>query len=843
MRLGRVAAVVLVGCAAHASLASPAASGSTGGGSPSGMRASLLATPRGAPRAAHVGLTHTGRVDPIVDAVVPLPVTGAVDLAVDPTSGRVLVTGGDTVFVFAAGGSLVASLGGLGRPRGAVVVGGVAHVADAAGGRIVLIDVASARVSGSVALAPGSTPGDLVWSGGRLWFGDDGGNLVGVDPVTGTQLDAAPTGRTAPLRLVGDDRTPGRVFVLDALGGSVWSTASSPPTLASSGLACGGGFVHGAASAAAVHPGGGAFLRASIDAPPVATDADGVCTSGDPYVAPPTVALAATAAAGGLVAASGTGLHPLVALFALGAPNAFRSFALPAGTQPPRHMAFSPDGTVLYGLSDAPSGPGLVVARTIDTGIPTLVDVDPPYASSLGGNRVTIRGTNLLSAYEVTIGGVLGADLVVRSSSEVDVTVPALEPGVRPVVVRNSIGASVPTADAFVLVSRELGGLGEFTPAGPVRLLDTRDGTGVGASGAVPGGGEVALRVLGVAGVPVDGVAAVVLNVTVTDPTSPGYLTVYPTGAARPLASNLNFERGRTVPNLVVARVGPGGGVSLFNSSGSTHVIADLAGWFSAADGPRGSRFHPIAPVRVIDTREGDSGPLPGRWSLWFDLMSGAPADAPPARAWVLNVTATEATAATFVTAYPWGAGAPPVVSNLNVARGQTVANLVVVSGSGLRGGVVALYNNAGAVHLVVDVVGWFDGEGFIEAGRFVPLDAPVRRFDTREAASVVGGSTLDVTVAGWGGVPHADYVDGVVANVTATDATAPTYVTVHPVGVARPLASSLNLGVGATVPNLVFARTGDDGGVAFFNAFGRTQLIADVIGWFTSPLGAFGLP
>jgi hypothetical protein len=40
---------------------------------------------------------------------------------------------------------------------------------------------------------------------------------------------------------------------------------------------------------------------------------------------------------------------------------------------------------------------------------------------------------------------------------------------------------------------------------------------------------------------------------------------------------------GGTVPNLVVARLGAGGKVSLYNgSAASVHLIADVAGWYGA---------------------------------------------------------------------------------------------------------------------------------------------------------------------------------------------------------------------------------------------------------------------
>ena len=72
------------------------------------------------------------------------------------------------------------------------------------------------------------------------------------------------------------------------------------------------------------------------------------------------------------------------------------------------------------------------------------------------------------------------------------------------------------------------------------------------------------------------------LNVTVTEPASGGFLTAWPSGEARPLVSNLNFVPSQTVPNLVVVKVGTDGKVNLYSSGGPVHVIADVAGWFVA---------------------------------------------------------------------------------------------------------------------------------------------------------------------------------------------------------------------------------------------------------------------
>jgi hypothetical protein len=70
-----------------------------------------------------------------------------------------------------------------------------------------------------------------------------------------------------------------------------------------------------------------------------------------------------------------------------------------------------------------------------------------------------------------------------------------------------------------------------------------------------------------------------VLNVTVTQPTAPGYLTVYPRFETRPLASNLNFNPRDTVPNLVATADDTG--IAVYNgSSGTVHVVVDEEGYF-----------------------------------------------------------------------------------------------------------------------------------------------------------------------------------------------------------------------------------------------------------------------
>jgi hypothetical protein len=253
-------------------------------------------------------------------------------------------------------------------------------------------------------------------------------------------------------------------------------------------------------------------------------------------------------------------------------------------------------------------------------------------------------------------------------------------------------------------------------PLVPARLLDTRPGTatidGVSAgAGAVAGDATASLVVTGRGGVPPTGASTVVLNVTVTSPTAPGFVTVWPNGDARPNASNLNFTPDQTVANLVITKVGLDGRVRLFNSSGATHLIVDVMGWFGAD-----SELHSLLPARLLDTRPGGAtidgtftggseGSPVGRnrpYELVVTGRGGVPATGVAAVA--LNVTVTEPLASSFLTVWPTGF-VRPNASSLNYSAGKTVANMVIARVG--ANGSVSFYNSVLTTHLIVDVVGW----------------------------------------------------------------------------------------------------------------------------------------
>jgi hypothetical protein len=370
---------------------------------------------------------------------------------------------------------------------------------------------------------------------------------------------------------------------------------------------------------------------------------------------------------------------------------------------------------------------------------------------------------------------------------------------------------------------------GAYTALPPTRLLDTRlDGGTLSASATLN------LTVTG-GSVPA-GASAVALNVTVTNTTAASYLSVYPTGDARPLLSNLNWVSGETVPNLVIVPVGINGQVTFFNDQGQTDIVVDLEGYFAPQpSGTTAGSYVPLAPSRITDTRPQSGEPYSGDTlgpggSLDIQVAGEGGIPVTGVAAALLNVTITNTTAASFLTAYPEGT-TRPLASNLNWVGGETVANRVVVPVNPSTGE-IAVYNEFGNADLVIDVDGYFTNGASAPAGAsLLSTITPVRILDTRTTGQTLGpGGTLTQQVAGIGEIPAT--ATAVVANVTAADTTASSYFTVYPGG-ARPLASDLNWSTGQTVANLDVATLGSGWSVSIYNNAGNADLIIDAFSYF----------
>ena len=371
-----------------------------------------------------------------------------------------------------------------------------------------------------------------------------------------------------------------------------------------------------------------------------------------------------------------------------------------------------------------------------------------------------------------------------------------------------------------------------YHPLTPSRILDSRGANG-GWNGKVAAGNPRDLQVTGRPGsnIPANA-SAVVMNVTATDSNVGSFLKVWPAYAAEPNVSNLNFNAGDTIPNLVTVKLGVGGMVQMGTSVGSAHVIADVVGYFDNGSGP-GDRFTGIDPARLLDSRGNNGG-----WN-GAKLTSGTtrdltvrPTGAVPAGATAIiaNVTVVGATQESFLRVWPSGE-AEPGVSNLNFKAEQIIPNLVMVKIG--TNGKISFSNAAGATHVVVDVVGYFNPS---TGSKFFAVD-PTRILDSRVAKGLSGpwspGQTRDLTVAGAPGTNVPDAADGVIANVTVTDGTAQSLITVFPSGAGVPTASNLNFMAGQIVPNLVAVRIPANNKISIYNDQGNVNVIADVVGYF----------
>ncbi|MFB6520317.1 PKD domain-containing protein [Streptomyces sp. NPDC056401] len=381
----------------------------------------------------------------------------------------------------------------------------------------------------------------------------------------------------------------------------------------------------------------------------------------------------------------------------------------------------------------------------------------------------------------------------------------------------------------------------DFTPIAPSRLLDTRSGVGA-PIGKVPAYGSAALKIAGNTKFPA-GVTAVALNVTVTNTTAGGHVTVSPgMNEPRPITSNLNYEAGQSVPNMVIVPVGADGSVQIHNGGWeAVDLIADVTGYFTRTSA---SGYTSMAPARFVDTRSG-IGTAQGRLRGYGSIetrMAGREGIPAGATAVALNLTVTNPENFGHLTVYPSGREAPST-SNLNFKPGQTVANSVIVP-VGTDGKIKILNGGWTPADVIVDVVGYYSPAG--EAA-YMPV-TPYRALDTRDPDSTLGKVTARdyLHLALGGGVTG---VEAYVLNTTVTNTTGDGFLSVAPdpnsmgdykrrtaVVPPRPVSSTLNWTTGNTVPNLVQASAGEHGVVDFWNqSFGDVDLIVDYFGYYES--------
>jgi hypothetical protein len=346
----------------------------------------------------------------------------------------------------------------------------------------------------------------------------------------------------------------------------------------------------------------------------------------------------------------------------------------------------------------------------------------------------------------------------------------------------------------------------EYQPVPPKRLVDTREtGQRVAAGGTL----TVDLSVLAPGTVGPDAAAAAV-NVTAADPATAGFLTVWPCGAERPVASSVNFlvgqARGAQATTLLHQ---PDRSLCVFSNT-ATDIIVDLQGVFVPTGG---LRFAPITPpTRKIDTRESTRSST---------IILQAPTNA---QAVAATLTVTGGATAGFLTAYPCS-GTIPVVSNVNWQPGETVAGAVFVPVA--ADGTYCIFTNS-PVDVIVDVTGVFDTESPTSTLRFTPV-TPTRMVDTRDGSGGWRGhqgvgQTIEI-----GAAP--DAAVAVTGTITLIDPALDGYLTGTTCGQPAGATSSVNGARGSVMANSLTVAL-SPGGNLCITALVASHTLFDTTGW-----------
>ncbi len=362
-----------------------------------------------------------------------------------------------------------------------------------------------------------------------------------------------------------------------------------------------------------------------------------------------------------------------------------------------------------------------------------------------------------------------------------------------------------------------------FVPVTPCRVIDTRIVNGVFGAPTMAAGSTRDFPIpQGACSIPSNAVAYA-LNFTVAPHGPLGYLTVWPSGQLRPLASTLNSLDGRVKANAAIVPAGNNGAISAFVTD-TTDLIADINGYF-VVDASQ-LAFYPLSPCRVLDTRNSNDalgGPsLIANSERQFPIQSSPCGITLAAQAYSMNFTAIPHHTLGYLTVWPSGSGRP-IVSTLNAPTGAVTANAAIVP-AGANGDLNVFATDD--TDLVVDINGYF-GPPDTGAQSLYTL-SPCRVVDTRDSGAFSGQLTLDV-VGSPCNIPSA--AQAFVLNATVVPQHTLGYLTLWPNGASQPVVSTLNAPDGATTSNMAIVPTAN--GLIDAFATDPTQLILDISSYF----------
>jgi GH25 family lysozyme M1 (1,4-beta-N-acetylmuramidase) len=354
-----------------------------------------------------------------------------------------------------------------------------------------------------------------------------------------------------------------------------------------------------------------------------------------------------------------------------------------------------------------------------------------------------------------------------------------------------------------------------YVPVTPVRFVDTRLGLGA-AKAPVTG----PLTVTVPAAVPADA-TGVVLNASVVDPTSSGYVRVAAAGTT-PLATALNFTGGQSTTGLLVTPIDTVRQATVNVYGGKAQIVLDVVGYYTAAAGT-GGHWVPLAPSRIVDSRTaigGPSGPQAG--DVTVTLPDTVPVDATGV---VLNVSVVEPTRQGYLRVAP--AGTVPTTTALNYPAVQSATGLVLTQANAR---VVTVAMHGGAAQLVVDLIGYYDNTS--TSGQAFVASTPQRVLDTRSGLGASGRGVKSVTLTLPANIP-AD-ATGAVLNLSAVSPSGKGYLRLAAAGDV-PTTTAISFAGLQSVTGLALTPIGPGRQVTVTVYGAAVDVVADLVGFHTA--------
>lgn len=385
--------------------------------------------------------------------------------------------------------------------------------------------------------------------------------------------------------------------------------------------------------------------------------------------------------------------------------------------------------------------------------------------------------------------------------------------------------------------------------AAPTRFLDTRPDHPIGPpelAGATWAGEIRRLPVLGLDGVPTDGVTSVAVNIVTVRPDRRSFVQALPQWQASVAGySNLNADAaGQNRANFAIVPVADDGTIGLY-STAVGHLVVDVLGYFAATPGAVASgRFVELATAqRLLDTRDLGSGqPAVSDTTLSVPVPSGV--DPAQIEALVVTVTAAKPTSVGWLQAFP--ADRPDVIgrtSTVNTAPGGNAASTAIVPVGTQGVAIRTSFADNGTSHVIVDAIGYItsDAAATSGAGRLVAV-APARAFDSRAGhGELDDGETVVVDASTAPGIDVPDEATAVIWNLTVVNSNRLGFATAWAADQTMPPTSALNWSTSGEVRAAAAVAAVDTGRARFrLDDQGNPSsgplghFLVDVFGYFT---------